>query len=108
MTLPNLRIILGPGHMGDGRLKHGKARHLCIIKIEARLVEGSALQPTRGGVIWYDVVFNTVGECSNGQNHEVHVGRRAVSNPLARDLGTEAIRCLVVTETILIRDSVHN
>ena len=91
MTLPNLRIILGLGHMGDGRLKHGKARHLCIIEIEARLIEGSAPQPTRGGVIWHDVVFNTVGECSNGQNHEVHVGRRAVSNPLARDLGTEAI-----------------
>lgn len=38
---------LGPGQTGDGRVKHGMARHLCIIEIDARLMVGTTAPVSR-------------------------------------------------------------
>lgn len=66
---------MGSGHTSDDHIKHGKARHLCITRTDAKFVGHGVPQPQLV-VEWHDMMSCSmqVGEHSNGQNHGVYVG----------------------------------
>lgn len=93
--------MLGPGHTGDGHIKHGKAHDLWVIKTGASIPQPQLMvELTR-----FDVVSHVqVGEHST-VSFKVCAGRRAVRNIFARDLNRKPVN-LTFAETILIRDYV--